>query len=93
MEIAKMLTISTGHITKETANLLEKDSIREIVVYSKGGYGYFVHVPDEFDYLISKNEIPEDLCKCIELALKNKIDWICLDRDGEIISELREYEW
>lgn len=42
-DISKMITISTAHITKESADWLDQhtDSV-EFVVYAKGNYGWFI---------------------------------------------------
>lgn len=95
MEITKMLTISTAHITKETALLLDictDGVVREISnpVYSKGDYGWFIYIGcnDSDDPFI-----PNDLRKCLKLAENNDCDWLCLDRDAEIVDGLDKYEW
>ena len=51
MEIAKMWTLSTAHISKETDKWLigqVKEPTEGLCVYEKTG-GYFVYVPDDFD--------------------------------------------
>lgn len=93
MEISKMLTISTVHITKETNDLLESEADKNITigfpeVYGKENYGYFIHVPEDLE---EYEEVPRDLLKCMLLAQKNDCEWLCLDCDGEVVDELETY--
>lgn len=95
MEISKMLTISTAQITEQTAKELDvaigkADSSIDLCIYEKKNYGFFVHIPEDWE---DGREIPADLMDCIRLAVVNDCRWLCLDRDGEIINELRVYEW
>ena len=95
MEISKMLTLSTGHITRDTANLLEsladeyEDIIGSPIIYKKGDYGWFVHIPEELD----EYSIPYDLLQVLEFAKRHDCDWLCLDCDGQEIEFLPQYEW
>ena len=38
MEISKMLTVSTAHISKTSAEILD-DGVRDLVIYKKEDYG------------------------------------------------------
>lgn len=94
-EISNMLTVSTAHIKPETAKWLERqweifDS--SIVVFSKGVYGWFVYV----DYPGRANiykELPKDLVVLFRLAAEHGCEWLCIDRDVEVVSELPVYNW
>lgn len=88
MEISKMLTISTAHITERTGKLLDEE-ILGLCVYKKLDYGWFIHLLDDLD----KIEIPEDLRKCLSLAQSLGCEWLCLDCDGEVLDFLDVYEW
>ena len=96
-EIDKMLTLSTAHITENTATLLanniKKDNpyLKNIAVYPKGDYGYFIYIIDE----ISENDVrlPADLRACLKYALDLKCSMLCLDRDGDTMSDLKAYNW
>ena len=90
MEICKMMIMSTGHISKNTAILLDKDRVG-VVVYPKDNYGWFIVVTDWKDDETAS--IPEDLKQCLSLAEKNGCDWLCLDCDGECYPELPIYDW
>ena len=106
MEIAKMLTISTAHITKETADKLnyEYEDVTEedyyqnsfcfntgITIYLKDVFGWFICIPDAT--ILDESAIPDDLRDCLSFALKNGCDWLCLDCDGETVDELPTFEW
>ena len=92
LSIYKYLDLSKAHITPETDEFLRKEAHKdfaEVIVYEKE-YGYFVCVPpDGFDCY----NIPDDLRNCIEFAKENDCNWIIIDRDAEIIDELKTYEW
>lgn len=88
MEIYKMLVLSTGHISKKTAHLLDMNDAG-VVVYPKDEYGWFVVVSDWIDH----ENIPDDLKKCLELAERHGCDWLCLDCDGKLVPDLATYKW
>ena len=93
MEISKMLTISTAHITEETANKLDREINENIIglcVYEKTDFGWFIHVPDDLEEVV---ESLRDLCECLLLAKDLGCEWLCLDCDGEVLSYLDTYEW
>lgn len=103
MEIAKMLTLSTAHITKETADKLDYDcqpvAAEEylehsfcfdlgISIFPKADFGWFLWIP-----IADRSRLPPDLSQCVELALANNCEWLCLDVDGLIEKSLKTYEW
>lgn len=103
MEISKMLTLSTAHITKETADKLDLDckpvSPEDywqhsfcfdlgLSIFPKDDFGWFLWIPSA-----DRAALPDDLKQCIELALANGCDWLCLDSDGLIEKSLKTYEW
>ena len=95
MEKHNMLALSTAHVTKDTADMMNKDSIDGVMLYNKGDYGWFVHIPDsglDFNEL-ENGECPADLYRCMKYARDNGFDWIMFDCDVEVISEMPEYEW
>ncbi|MEE1256284.1 MAG: hypothetical protein UHN47_07205 [Lachnospiraceae bacterium] len=93
-ETHQMLTISTGHITPETNELmLNQTEFEGITYYPKDVYGYFimVHIDDAEDY---KN-IPCDLMELLYFAKDYGYDMLCLDSDGPVMSDygLQMYHW
>ena len=97
-EVAKMLTLSTGHISKDTAGMIAHEceskpdrSAAFPVCYEKGPYGFVIYISPDYD---PKNtDIPSDLAKCINIAALLGCTWLCLDRDGPISEQLPVYEW
>ena len=90
MDITRVLTISTAHITEETNNKLQDNgefNFMALSVYKKGDYGYWIYVD------LPCTDIPKDLKQCLELALKHDCQWLCLDCDGEEVQELPTYNW
>lgn len=95
MEICKMLTLSTAHITKETANTLKERSAHwadyDLVIYDKDTFGWWIHISEEGTEDL--HSVPADLVACINFALDNGCEWLCIDCDGPIEESLPIYEW
>lgn len=90
MEIDKIITLSTAHITKETYNLLENHPSEVCTaLYRKNRYGWFIYVPDELDNI----SVPKDLNKLFEFARRHDCVWLCLDCDGNKVDFLPVYDW
>ena len=93
MEISRMWTLSTAHITKETDRWLTEQSKEPTVglsVYEKTG-GHFVYVPNDLDY--EEMNLPEDIETIIAFAIGCEINLICLDSDGPIEKMFLTYKW
>lgn len=107
METSKMLTVSTGNISKSTAELLTEMSgpltpdtpcFEWISVYPKGPYGWFLLIGDWDQTNETSNgfvPVPEDLEALALLSQREHCDWLCLDRDAEYATEagINRYEW
>ena len=92
LEISKMLTLSTAHITKDTNRLLANEPYADgiqLSVFTKADFGYFIYVNDNLE----NRNIPGDLKVCLELAKENGCKWLCLDCDGDTVEGLEEYDW
>ena len=101
MEISKMLTISTAHIRKDTAEFIENvcrdNTLSKLIVYDKTAryngcseeYGWFIYC----NVALPDLNVPEDLLKVMCFARDNDCAWLCLDRDGEILDYFETYEW
>ena len=103
MDISKMLTVSTVHITKETAkfihNVCKDNNLSRLIVYDKSAkysdcterYGWFIYCNVDLQDL----QVPEDLLQVMCFARYNHCDWLCLDRDSEVVASkyLDVYEW
>ena len=99
MEISKMLTVTTGHITEETADLLNCDELH-IITYDKDGYGWFIFL-DAYDINHYYNSddidddyyVPEELLKLMKFASDNGCEWLCLDCDGDELDGFETFDW
>lgn len=92
MEISKMWTLSTAHITKETDKWLTEQSKEPTVglcVYEKAG-GHFICVPSYFGW--HEMDTPEDIDPIFATAIAENFDWICLDSDGPVESMFPTYK-
>ena len=91
MDITKMITISTAHITNQTIEFLEKEAYRnnELVVYPKAEYGWFIYVCEDD---IENTDLNIDLRDCLSFAYGNDCQWLAFDRDGVIENNLSIYQ-
>lgn len=92
MEITKMLTLSTVHISKETAEMLDCIEGRydvPLIVFNKDDCGWFIHVSDGFE----EENMSHDLKKCLLFAKDLGCKWLCLDCDGEVLDYLEKFDW
>jgi hypothetical protein len=94
MEIAHVITISTAHVSKETASRLDDaDGFSYecwLSIYNKQDYGWWILV-DSAD--LEADDMPDDLAACICLARKYDCEWLCLDCDAEVLETLPTYDW
>lgn len=91
-DISHILTISTGHITKETCELLTKATQDEedfpVTVYKKGNCGFYLYVPDEMD-----DTLPVELKHLLQITKSLGCAILCLDSDGSILPNMEHYNW
>ncbi|MEK3955921.1 MULTISPECIES: DUF5983 family protein [unclassified Psychrobacillus] len=93
LEISSMLTISTAHISEETAKLIESNAIQGLIHYQKNEYGWFIYTGVEEDEVELKEDLPEDLKSVMDVAIRHNCIWLCLDRDAELAKDLPIYHW
>ena len=86
-----MLDLSTAHLKPETRTLLTQDLVDGALIYPKGPWGCFVHVPTDDDGLTIGDELPADLKACIQYAQRHQQNWLMLDNDGTVASDLAVY--
>ena len=94
MNITKCLTISTAHITGETAEKLEQNFCTgeiDLAVYDKGDYGWWIYIGNDLKEI--PDGIPDDLMQCIGLAYAYDCEWLCLDQAAEVEDGLSVYDW
>lgn len=94
-EIARMLVLSTGHLTQDTCNVwLHEHGSRRVGAYHKantfGEFGWFIWVPPVD---MQAEDGPADLLACIALAQAEECGWIMFDQDGEATDDLPYYDW
>lgn len=87
--IEKYLDLSTGHVSKETAEWLDENP-KDLIMYPKGEYGWIVYAMQEE---LKSYNYPKDLVKVIKYAKKNGCVWIMFDRDGDQVDKLKLYNW
>jgi hypothetical protein len=88
-EVRKLLCLSTAHVSKETADILDSSTPKNWPVFGFGGeYGWVIYAHDEQDL-----EIPPDLWALCEYARSFDCDYIMLDCDASVIESLPTYEW
>lgn len=97
MDIERVLTISTAHISEATAELLSIEPETDMIgisVYCKADYGWFIYIPNGLiEHYNGGHDVPEDLWRCMCLAYDNSCNWLCLDCDGDEVEELKTYDW
>ena len=95
-QIDKVLTISSLHITLDTSGKLDVEPAFcpiDLSIFPKRDWGWWILVEPCIVEDSDIRTIPEDLMDCIRYAWKHDCTWICLDWDGEIIPELKTYNW
>lgn len=89
MDITKCLTISSAHITNNTALKLDiepETNALGLSVYAKGEYGWWIYVGSKLENI--PNDLPDDLLQCVCEAFAYDCQWLCIDCDGEEVSVL-----
>ena len=95
-QIDKVLTISSLHITLDTSGKLDVEPAFcpiDLSIFPKRYWGWWILVEPCIVEDSDIRTIPEDLMDCIRYAWKHDCTWLCLDYDGEIIPELKTYDW
>ena len=95
LEIDKMLTISSRHVSADTKDLLDQaadDNEEDPMpsVYEKQGYGWFVACDSDNEE--TWDNYPADLVQCMKLARDNGCFWLCLDADGPRVETLEFFD-
>lgn len=105
LEIDKMWTLSTGHISLKDYNLLEKNHYHHTVI--NYAYGVIILVLDDklppreqsIDFVLDEEYessyklFSKEFIEILRIAQKNDISWIKFDRDGALVEELHEFNW
>jgi hypothetical protein len=108
-EIERNLVLSTGHVSKETADLLDTnarlnavcrssdDPVADIPVMA-GPYGWFLYCGEASGALPEESDgtrppWPEDLVACVRYARAAKADYIHFDQAVPPTANLFSYDW
>ena len=102
--ITNMLSLSTKHVSKSTADLLNEQCLinasefqrtdsgvagRSVIHAGATTYGWIVYCHDD-----ALEDYPQDLAGLMVWARKeHKCSWINLDCDGEEFDDLESYDW
>ena len=95
LDIQKILTVSTIHISENTSNLLNIESDQNtlgICVYKKAEFGWFIVIDENTVSTAKDNKLPLDLANLILFAYDTSCKWLCIDCDGDEIPYLTKYE-
>lgn len=104
MEISKMVTLSSAHLTPNTRAILNRNGDTDelgLTVYVKGcpaaDFGWYIYLPDRRDLeevLNQDQEIAADLVEVIRRAIASvpNLNVLCFDCDGPIEEELPSYD-
>lgn len=90
-EIAKMLVLSTAHLTQHVATAWLMQCGAGFSVYDKPDHGWFVYVPTKPS--ACEGDYPRCLTDCWALARQEGCLWIMFDCDGDIVDNLPTYDW
>jgi hypothetical protein len=100
MEVVRMLVLSTAHVSKETADLLnERGSEALFTFYPKGDYGWMIpvqrlqHEKTGAISVANPERMPGDLVQVMVMALNERCEWVMFDCDADQIPGLPVYEW
>jgi len=91
LEIRSFLTISTAHVSEQTATLLDNTPEKDWPV--SGGlfstYGWFMYAHDED----CSGDIPSDLMAVFTFARSHGCNYVLFDCDADAVDNLPTYEW
>lgn len=99
IEIEKMITVSSAHVTQDTFDRLMNDPDCDEIglpIYEKVGpnggesFGMYIYIDS---YEKRQAGIPDDLMALIKIAQDNDCSIICLDCDGQELENCTLYEW
>lgn len=94
LETHTFVVISTGHVSQDTARMLEQTpSIDWPCVggrYSQ--YGWFIYAHDVKEF-VGTGRIPDDLFAVMTWARNQGLEYLLLDCDGDQIEGLPAFDW
>lgn len=88
--IAVILDISTGHLTRPDAEIMEGGQLPRPMSIMQGDYGFLVNTAWLNDEAL---DIPASLKACLEFGRKQGCAYVLFDRDAPHNECLPVYEW
>lgn len=102
LEISKMLTVSTAHVSQTTASMLpvrasDMDNLEALHEWSpsfarEDGWLFFV-ISDIEALRLSYEGAPKDLFDVVLFAHEHGCEWLMFDSAGPVVEGLFQYEW
>ena len=98
MEISKMLTLSTSHVTEATLTKLEAEATDNnypcLSVYKKEDFGYIIYIDKHaYNRDHAGDYLPGDLRTVVAFTIETECNILCLDCDGEELVCIPHYEY
>ena len=102
MEMSKMLTLSTAHVSEETGEWLNQQGLviarrfqdrnTETTTVFMGSHddGWFVHAPTHYEM---DHEYPRDLLTVIMFARQHYVEYLNFDAGAGEVDGLPTFEW
>jgi len=87
LEISKMLTCSTAHLSLDTAHALNEQQEEGLPISYNFDYGWLVWAVSRESDSFDPERHPE-LTALLDFALFYDCEWVKIDRDGLVIEEL-----
>ena len=87
--VFRTLVLSTAHVSKATAAMLDSDTCNNVIAYPKDEYGWFVKPTEEHD----DDTGPAEMETIMNHALDHGCLWIMFDRDADVDPELPTFDW
>lgn len=95
LEISRMLTISTAHVTPGTLTFLRtecENNTLGLAVYPKDDFGFYIYLPDSECLDAILLDAPEDLQNVLRFCSDVECNVLCLDSDGSYLPYLPSYD-
>jgi hypothetical protein len=89
LEIQKVLTISTGNLSRETRADMSAKSPGPCIAWD---YGWWVGVPTEWEPH-HEDDTPADLRAALELGEQSGCEWVRFDADAAAAEGLQWWEY
>lgn len=95
LEIDKILTVSTSHISSHSFNWLKhqcENPTCNIIAVCEYEYGFIIYINRDLYLKYTDADISSDIYKIINIAIKNNCAYLRFDNDGPIIPGIMTYE-